>query len=60
MRLEKDCEAARAVMACKNLSDMASIQSRWMDETLRDYHAEITKLMSICTKSANSSVGPKE
>ena len=60
MRLEKDGEAAREMMGCKNLADTASIQSRWIEESLRDYSAEITKLMTICTKSANVGVGPKE
>ena len=60
MRLEKDGEAAREMMGCKNLADMAAIQSRWIEETLRDYSAEITKLMTICTKSASVGIGPKE
>ena len=53
MRLEKDAEATRDMLACKNLADIAAIQSRWMEETLRDYNAEMGKLMTICTKSVN-------
>ena len=59
MRLEKDGEAAREMMACKNLADVAAIQSRWIEETLRDYNNEMSKLMTICTKSMNSGAGPK-
>ena len=59
MRLEKDAEATREVMGCKDLADMAAIQSRWMEETLRDYNAEMGKLMTICTKSVNGGAGPK-
>jgi hypothetical protein len=59
MRLEKDAETTREVMGCKNLADVAAIQSRWIEETLRDYSAEMGKLMTICTKSVNSGVGPK-
>ena len=44
MRLEKDGET---------LPHVAAIQSRWIEETLRDYNSEMTKLMTICTKSAN-------
>lgn len=58
MRLEKDSEAAREIMGCKNLADVTAIQSRWVEETLRDYNAEMTKRMTIFTKSVNS--GPKE
>jgi hypothetical protein len=45
--------------ACKNLADVAAIQSRWVEETLRDYNNEASKLMTICTKSMNSGAGPK-
>ncbi|MBF9196932.1 phasin family protein [Microvirga terrestris] len=57
MRLEKDGETTREMMACRNLADWTSIHSRWIQETLRDYSAETTKLMTICTKSVNSA-GP--
>jgi hypothetical protein len=53
MRLEKDAESTREMMACKNLADVTAIQSRWMEETLRDYNSEIGKLMTIYTKSVN-------
>ncbi len=53
MRLEKDGEAIREMAACKNAADVAAIQSRWLTETLRDYNAEMGKLMAICTKSVN-------
>src|SRR3954452_4837393 len=53
MRLEKDGEALREMMACKSLADVTATQSRWIEETLRDYTAEMTKVMSIYTKSLN-------
>ena len=53
MRLGKDGETAREMMGCKNPTDVAAIQSRWVEETLRDYNTEMTKLMTICTKSMN-------
>jgi len=58
MRLEKDGEATREMMACKNLADVTAIQSRWVEDTLRDYNAEMAKLMTICTKSVNRGAGP--
>ncbi|PVE23551.1 hypothetical protein DC522_15520 [Microvirga sp. KLBC 81] len=53
MRLEKDAETTREMMGCKNLADVTAIQSRWIEETLRDYNSEVTKLMAIYTKSVN-------
>lgn len=52
MRLEKDNNTLREMMGCKSLADTAAMQSRWIEEILRDYNSEMTKLMTICTKSA--------
>jgi hypothetical protein len=60
MRLEKDAETTREMMACKNLADVVAIHSRWIEDTLRDYNAEMGKLMAICTKSVNGGTGPQE
>ena len=53
MRLEKDAETTREMMSCKNRADVTAIQSRWIEETLRDYNSEMSKLMTICNKSTN-------
>jgi hypothetical protein len=53
MRLEKDAETTRDMIGCGNLADATVIQSRWIDETLRDYNSEMARLMTICTKSVN-------
>ena len=42
MRLEKDSEIAREILGCRNLADVAAIQSCWLEETLRDYNFEMT------------------
>ena len=60
MRLQKDAETTREMMACKNPADVAGIQSRWVEETLREYNSEMGKLMTICSKSVNSGAGSKE
>jgi hypothetical protein len=60
MRFEKDADATREMMACKNPADVAAIQSRWVEQTLHDYNSEMGKLMTICTKSVNGGAGPKE
>jgi hypothetical protein len=51
MRIEKDGETAREVLGCRNLADVTAIQSRWLEETVRDYNSEMTKLMGIYAKS---------
>jgi Phasin protein len=58
-RLEKDGEAAREIVACKNPADVATVQFRWVEETLRDYSDEMSKLMTICTSSIDPGAGPK-
>ena len=59
MRLQKDAETTREMMGCRNPADVTAIQSRWVEETLRDYTAEMGKLMTICTKSVNGGTAPK-
>jgi hypothetical protein len=53
MRLEKDGATAREMMACKSPADISTIQSRWIEDTMRDYNDEMNKLMTICTQSVN-------
>jgi hypothetical protein len=53
MRLGKDGESLRAIVGCKNPADATVIQSRWIEETLRDDGAEMSKLVSLCSKSMN-------
>ena len=59
IRLEKDGDAVREMMGCRNLADVAAIQSRWAEETLRDYNGEVSKLMSIYGASIKGGDGPK-
>jgi hypothetical protein len=54
MRLEKDSETVREMLGCKSLADATSIQSRWIEETIRDYNSEMSKLMRIYTDSVNA------
>lgn len=56
MRLEKDSETSRKIMACRNFADMTAIQSQWLEETLRDYSSEMARLMTIYTKLAKDGV----
>lgn len=51
MRLVKDGDTMREILATKNLADAAAAQSRWMEETLRDYSAQMAKVMAIHMKA---------
>ncbi|WP_262297831.1 phasin family protein [Microvirga sesbaniae] len=53
MRLGKDGEAARDMLGCKSPTDATAIQTRWLEETLRDYGSEMTRLMALCTRALN-------
>ncbi|MGO4387802.1 phasin family protein [Microvirga sp. 2YAF29] len=58
-RLDKDGETIRAMMSCKDPADIAAIQSRWMEEALRDYSNEAGKLMTICIESVKGGSGSR-
>ncbi|WP_201835498.1 phasin family protein [Microvirga zambiensis] len=60
MRLDKSAQTLRDVLDCKSPADISAVQSRWMEETLRDYNAEMAKLMAIYTSSANGAAGQKK
>lgn len=53
-RFEKDGEALREAMTCRSLGDALAVQSRWIDETLKDYSTEAGRLLSIYSKAAEN------
>ena len=53
-RLAKDGEAIKDTLTSRNWPDALAVQARWMDETMRDYNAEITKLTKLYAKAAAS------
>jgi hypothetical protein len=53
-RLTKDGEAIKQTWSCPNWTDALAIQTNWMDQTARDYNAEVTKLTDLYTKAASS------
>jgi hypothetical protein len=55
-RLEKDRDAVRDTLACKNWPDVVAAQSRWVNETMRDYTAEATRMLAISTGQVAESV----
>ena len=55
-RLSKDGEAIRETLTCQNWTDVLDVQSRWVDETLRDYNAEMSRLTGLYAKGAAAAV----
>ena len=51
MRLAKDGEAIRELGSCRNWADALAMQSHWVQETIRDYTAEATKLLALYTNA---------
>ena len=59
MRLEKDSELIRELGACQNWADALTVHSRWVQETLRDYTAEASKLFAF-SMSAEQQGGARQ
>ena len=59
MRLEKDGDTARKVIGCRKWTDALDAQTRWAQEVVQDYSAEVTKMMSIYTGNLTESAHGK-
>ena len=55
-RLEKDAESIRQTFSCRNWAAALELQGRWVDETLRDYSAQMSKFTGLYAKGAASTV----
>jgi len=55
-RINKDGEAVRQTLGCGNWPDAVGIQARWVEEAIRDYNAENSKLTGLYAKRAASAV----
>jgi hypothetical protein len=45
-QLARNVDAAREILGSKNPADIVDIQSRWAQEMLGDYSAEMTKILT--------------
>jgi hypothetical protein len=48
-RMEKDGAAFRQALGCPSLQDLLAFHVQWTDDIVRDYSAELTKILAICT-----------
>ncbi|HEX2135639.1 MAG TPA: phasin family protein [Microvirga sp.] len=55
-RLAKDGETIRQALSCRDWKEALDIQAKWLDQTVRDYNAEITKLTGLYTRAASAAV----
>jgi hypothetical protein len=58
-RLAKDSETMREMLDCRNPAEAMEIHSRWVQETIQDYSAEMTKTLAIYRKHAADAVQKK-
>jgi hypothetical protein len=53
-RLAKDSNTMREMIGCRNPADAMEIHMRWAQEMIRDYGAEMTKLLAITTRRVDA------
>ena len=54
MRLEKDRNAIREVTSCQNWADVVHLQFDWMQEMLRDYGEQTSRMLALATASGGA------
>jgi hypothetical protein len=54
-RLEKDGITIRQVMSAKDWTDTLTVQGQWLEDTMRDYSEEATKVIGICGRLSDPS-----
>jgi hypothetical protein len=53
MRLEKDSQIAREASECENWADLLELHSRWSQDMLRDYGAELSRMVAMSSTGAS-------
>ncbi len=51
-RFAKDSRTMRELNDCQNWNEISDLQTKWLQEALKDYSAEATKLMTIYAKQS--------
>ena len=59
MRMEKDGNLIRELTACRNWTDAFGVQSRWIQETIRDFTAQTTKLLALSANDEQPESAPQ-
>jgi hypothetical protein len=55
-RLSKDADAVRELGQCRSWEDASGVHSKWLQDTVKDYAAEATKVTAINVKHGADAV----
>ena len=59
-RVKKDMETAHALVTCKNSSDLFHAQSRFLEDAVRDYADEASKVFTLAAEITRETLAPME
>lgn len=59
-RVKKDMETAHALVTCKNSSDVFHAQSRFLEDAVRDYADEASKVFTLAAEITRETLAPME
>jgi hypothetical protein len=51
-RCAKNADLVREMSGCRNFEDASFCQTKWLEETMRDYSTESAKVLALCTRNA--------
>lgn len=55
-RIQRDIEAQKSMLACKNLEDLQKVQAEFYSEVVKDYSAQIQRAMEVMSGAAKKQV----
>lgn len=59
-RVKKDMETAHAIVTCKNSSDLFHAQSRFLEDAVKDYADEASKVFTLAAEITRETLAPME
>lgn len=59
-RVKKDMETARAIVTCRNSSDLFNAQASFLEEALRDYADEASRMFHLAADITSQTLAPME
>lgn len=55
-RIQRDLDAQKAMLGCKNLEDLRKVQAEFYNEAVKDYSAQIQRTMEVMSGAAKTQV----
>ena len=59
-RVKKDMETARTIVTCRNSSDLFNAQAQFLEEALRDYADEASRMFHLAAEITSQTLAPME